>query len=165
MHSSRFVNYKPLLVSLAIGLAGALASGCGSQDDSTPVACLEGAAAYEKALKAAPGEVRLQGETPISDCLAPNQKAGDLARVGEATVETATALNAEARANPGGDAALQLGYLLGAAERGSEESEGIHSDLVRRLTVAARFAPGDQPLTEDFLAAYREGFQAGRNDG
>jgi hypothetical protein len=164
MHFSRFVNYKPLLVVLAT-LAGALAAGCGSQDDSTPVACLEGATAYEKALEAAPGEVRLQGETPISDCLAPNQQAGDLARVGEATVETATALNAEARADSGSDAALRLGYLLGAAERGSEESEGIHSDLVRRLTVAARFAPGDQPLTEKFLAAYREGFRAGRDDG
>jgi len=164
MHPSRFVNYKPLLVVLAT-LAGAFASGCGSQDDSTPVACLEGAAAYEKALDAAPGEVRLQGETPISDCFAPNQKAGDLARVGEATVETATALNADARAQLGGDSAFQLGYLLGAAERGSEESEGIHADLVRRLTVAARYAPGGQPLTEEFLAAYREGFEAGRADG
>jgi len=164
MHSSRFVNYKPLLVVLAT-MAGAFASGCGDQDDSTPVACLEGAAAYERALKAAPREVRLQGETPISDCLTPNQKAGDLARVGEATVETATALNAEARADSGGDAALQLGYLLGAAERGSEESEGIHTDLVRRLTVAARYAPGDQPLSEEFLAAFREGFEAGREDG
>jgi hypothetical protein len=118
MHFSRFVNYKPLLVSLAIALTVAFAAGCGSQDDSTPVACLEGAAAYEKALEAAPGEVLLQGATPISDCLAPNQKAGDLARVGEATVEAATALNAEARANGGSNAPLQLGYLLGAAERG-----------------------------------------------
>lgn len=164
MHFSRFVNYKPLLVILAIGVT-VLAAGCGSQDDSTPVACLEGAGTYEKALEAAPAEVRLQGETPISDCLAPNQKAGDLARVGEATVEAATALNAAARQDPSGDAALRLGYLLGAAERGSEESEGIHSDLVRRLTVAARYAPGDQPLSEEFLAAYREGFEAGRDDG
>ena len=165
MHSSRFVNYKPLLVSLALSLTGAFAAGCGSQDDPTPVACLEGAATYEKALDAAPGEVRLQGETPIGACLARNQKAGDLARVGEALVETATKLNAEARAQPGGSAAVQLGYLLGAAERGSEESEGIHSDLVRRLTVAARYAPGGQPLTEEFLAAYREGFEAGLESG
>jgi len=162
MHSSRFVNYKPLLVGLAIGLTGAFASGCGGQDDSTPVACLEGAAAYEKALRDAPGEVRLQGETPIGDCLAPNQAAGDLARVGEAMVETTTKLNAEARARPGGDAAVQLGYLLGAAERGSEESEGIHSDLVRRLTVAARYAPGNQPLSQQFLDGYEEGVEAGR---
>jgi hypothetical protein len=153
-----------LAISLLAGLA-LTASGCGGQDDSTPVACLEGAAAYEKALAAAPGEVRLEGETPISDCFAENQSGGDLARVGEATVAAATDLNAEARNEPGGDASLRLGYLLGAAQRGAEESEGIHADLVRRLTVAARYAPGDQPLTEQFLAAYREGFEAGRSGG
>lgn len=143
----------------------AVVAGCGDQDDSTPVACLEGAPAYEQALADAPGEVLLGGETPISDCLARNQTAGDLARVGEAMIETATALNAEARAEPGGEANLQLGYLLGAAERGSEESEGIHTDLVRRLIVAARYAPGKEPLSEEFLSTYREGFEAGRSGG
>jgi hypothetical protein len=141
------------------------AFGCGSQGDSTPVACLEGAAAYEQALRDAPREVLLQGETPISDCLASNQKAGDLAQVGEATVETATALNARAREEDGGDAAVQLGYLLGAAERGAESSEGIHADLVRRLTVAARYAPDKEPLSQRFLSAYREGFDAGHSGG
>ena len=142
-----------------------LGSGCGSEDDATPVACLEGAAAYEQALAAAPGQVRLDGGTAISECLAPNQTAGDLARVGEAMIEVATGLNAEARKEPGDEAAVQLGYLLGAAERGSEESEGIHSDLVRRLTVAARYAPDRQPLSEKFLSAYRDGLAAGRESG
>lgn len=143
----------------------AAAIGCGNQDDSTPVACLEGAAAYEKALRAAPGEALLNGETPISECLARNQQGGDLARVGEAMVETATALNAEARAEGGDDAAVRLGYLLGAAERGAEESEGIHADLVRRLTVAARYAPGKQPLPPAFYRAYRTGYAAGQKSG
>lgn len=141
------------------------AVGCGNKDDSTPVACLEGAAAYEKALTAAPGEVLLEGETPISECLARNQQGGDLARVGEAMVETATALNAEARVEGDGDAAVRLGYLLGAAERGAEESEGIHADLVRRLTVAARYAPGRQPLPPAFYRAYRTGYAAGQSVG
>jgi hypothetical protein len=156
---ARFVS----LVSV-LGCLAALA-GCGSQDGSTPVACLEGAAAYEKALREAPGEVLLSGETPISDCLASNQSGGDLARVGEAMVETATTLNAEARKVDGGQAAVELGYLLGAAQRGAEDSEGIHADLVRRLTVAARFAPGKDPLSARFLSAYREGFDAGRSGG
>ena len=146
----------------ALVLAGI---GCGSQSDSTPVACLEGAPAYEKALREAPGEVLLGGETPISDCLAENQKAGDLSAVGEAMLETATALSAQAREEDGGDAAVQLGYLIGAAEQGAETSEGIHADLVRRLTVAARYAPGGQPLSQRFLSAYREGFDAGRSGG
>jgi hypothetical protein len=153
------------LIAIAATLAAAFAIGCGDQDDSTPVACLEGAPAYEQALADAPGEVLLEGETPISDCFARNQTSGDLTRVGEAMIETATALNTEARAEPGGDANLQLGYLLGAAERGSEESEGIHTDLVRRLTVAARYAPGKEPLSEEFLTTYREGFDAGRTGG
>lgn len=164
LNFSRFVNYKSTLAVLAVFMLGAVA-GCGDQDDSTPVACLEGAAAYERALRAAPGEVRLDGETPISDCLASNQAAGDLARVGEAMIETATELNAEAREEGRSDPAVQLGYLLGAVERGSEESEGIHSDLVRRLTVAARYAPDRQPLSEEFLDSYEEGFEAGRAGG
>jgi hypothetical protein len=157
------LNYKSVLAAVAVFLLAV--SGCGDQDDSTPVACLEGAAAYEKALTAAPGEVRLDGETPISACLTPNQTAGDLARVGEAMIEAATKLNAEARAEDGGEAAVQLGYLLGAAERGSERSEGIHSDLVRRLTVAARYAPDRQPLSQQFLDGYEEGFKTGRSGG
>jgi hypothetical protein len=143
----------------------AFLAGCGDQDDSTPVACLEGAGAYERALVAAPGEVLLGGETPISECFTRNQSSGDLTRVGEATIDAATDLNAAARSEPGGEAALQLGYLLGAAQRGAEESEGIHADFVRRLTVAARYAPGKEPLSEEFLRAYRTGYAAGRTEG
>ena len=150
----------PLLACLALA-----AFGCGSQGDSTPVACLEGAPAYEKALRGAPGEVQLQGETPISDCLASNQQAGDLAQVGEAMVETATSLSAKAREEDGGDAAVQLGYLLGAAARGAESSEGIHADLVRRLTVSARYAPDKEPLSPRFMRSYEAGYAAGRENG
>jgi hypothetical protein len=152
-----------ILVALA---AAALAAGCGrSQSDETPVACLEGSSAYASALAAAPGKVRLSGDAPISDCLAENQNGGDLAGVGEALVEAATRLNAEARAEPGGNAALQLGYLLGAAERGAARTEGIHTDLVRRLAVAARYAPGRQPLPPAFYRAYRSGYAAGQKTG
>ena len=146
-------------------LAALAAGGCGGQDDSTPVACLEGTGAYLTALGDAPGAVKVGGETAISECLAPNQTAGDLSTVGVALVEAATRLNAEARAQPGGDAALQLGYLIGAAERGAAETEGIHSDLLRRLAVAARFAPDRDPLSQAFQQAYREGFDAGNARG
>ena len=104
-------------IALALAcLAALVAAGCGSRDDSTPVACLEGAGAYLEALGAAPGEVELDGETPISDCLAENQQArrpGDASAT--ALVDGGDRLNAEARAEPGGDANLRLGYLLGAA--------------------------------------------------
>lgn len=142
-----------------------LAAGCGGREESTPVACLEGAGVYEDALAAAPGEVLLAGETPISSCLTENQEGGDLATVGAAMVEAAISLNAQARAEPGGDANLELGYLIGAAEHGAAATEGIHADLLRRLAVAARYAPGRQPLSPDFLATYRDGFDAGRAGG
>jgi hypothetical protein len=103
----------------------------------------------------------LDMETPVSDCLAENQKAGDLAAVGTAMLAAATQLNAEARAEPGGDANLRLGYLLGAAEHRSEQTEGIHAELIRRLSAAARYSPDNRPLPPAFLRAYREGFDAG----
>lgn len=140
-------------------------AGCGNREASTPVACLAGAPVYERALRVAPGEVRLGGDTPISDCLPSNQAAGELAQVGEAMVETATRLNALARQRPDTDAALQLGYLIGAAQRGAADSEGIHAALLRRLAVAARFAPDKQPLPPGYFAHYREGFTVGRVDG
>lgn len=152
---------------LALGLAALalVASGCGNgKDSSTPVACLEGTAVYIRALSAAPGEVTLDGETPISDCLAERQEGGDLAKLGEALVEATTRLNAEAREEPGGPANVRLGYLLGAVERGAAETEGIHTDLLRRLTVAARYSPRP-PLPGAFERAYREGFEAGRDHG
>lgn len=155
-----------LFLCAVLACLAALIAGCGGQnDDSTPVACLEGSAAYLTALRSAPGAVRLGGETPISDCLSENQQAGDLSTVGEAMVLAATKLNAQARANPGGEASLRLGYLLGAAEAGAGKTEGIHTDLVRRLTVAARFAPADDPLPPSFVKAYQEGFDAGREKG
>ena len=152
-----------IVLACLAALAGA---GCGNgRDEGTPGACLEGEAAYARALEMAPGTVRLGGETPLEDCLAENQDGGELATVGEAMVATATALNAEARRDPGGQATLELGYLVGAAERGAAETEGIHADLIRRLVVAARFAPGDEPLSPAFMAVYEEGFDAGRKGG
>ncbi len=139
--------------------------GCGSQDNVTPVACLEGSAAYLTALHRAPGAVKLADGTPISGCLVENQKAGDLATVGSTLVKVATRLNAEARVQPGGGANLRLGYLLGAAERGADGTSGIHADLIRRLTAAARYSPRDLPLPAAFLETYQEGFDAGKAHG
>jgi hypothetical protein len=157
---------RPFAAILVLLAAAVLAAGCGrSQSEATPIACLDGTSAYLAALDKAPGKVRLSGATPISACLTENQEGGELASVGEAMVEAATKLSAEARAEPGGDANLQLGYLLGAAQRGADETEGIHTDLVRRLTVAARYAPGSKPLPAAFLATYREGFDAGHAGG
>jgi hypothetical protein len=77
----------------------------------------------------------------------------------------ATELNAEARAKPGGEANLELGYLLGAAERGAEGTEGIHAELIRRLSAAARYSPDNRPPPPTFLRTYKEGFDTGSAEG
>ncbi len=156
---------RPLLLAAALATSLIAFVGCGGTDDSTPVACLEGAPTYLRALEGAPGEVELRGETPISDCLAPNQSGGDLATAGLTMLRTTTQLNAEARAKPGGAANLRLGYLLGAAQRGADSTEGIHDELVRRLTAAARYSPDNRPLPATFLSTYQRGFDAGRTGG
>jgi len=162
----RACRTTPLVfLSLLVVAASSSLVGCGSTDTSTPVVCLEGEDAYLRALRDAPGEVKLGGETPISDCLVENQAGGALANVGTAMVAAATTLNGEAREDPGGDANLRLGYLLGAAERGAGETDGIHAELLRRLAAAARYSPDNRPLPPAFVRAYREGFDAGSANG
>jgi hypothetical protein len=154
------------LLPIALGLSVVLiASGCGGTDDNTEVACLNGSGAYLRALGAAPGDVRLAGEVPISECLAENQQAGDLAGVGDALLKATTELNADARAEPGGAANVRLGYLIGAAQAGAEGTGGIHAELMRRLIAAATYSPGKQVLTKEFERAYRQGFDAGLAHG
>jgi hypothetical protein len=159
---------RTTLALLLVALGAAFLAGCGgtsTKDERQPVACREGVGVYMNALRAAPGDVILAGETPISGCLLADAKEGELADLGEDALAVATKLSAQARAEPDGPAALQLGYLLGAIARGSEETGGVHAELLRRLTVAARFAPEGQPLSRRFLAAYEKGFAAGRDHG
>jgi hypothetical protein len=160
---------RTTLALLLVALGAALLAGCGAgstKDERQPDACREGVATYLDALRAAPGEVILAGETPISGCLVPAAEEGEVADLGEDALAAATKLNAQARAEPGGPAALQLGYLLGAIARGTATSAGgLHAELLRRLTVAARFAPEGHPLSPRLLAAYEKGFAAGRDHG
>jgi hypothetical protein len=151
-----------LLATAAIAFALA---GCGSNDAETPVACLEGDGVYLQALERAPAAVKLRGETPISDCPVENQSGGDLATVGAAMVETATKLNAGAREDPGGAANLQLGYLIGAARDSAERTDGIHSELLRRLSTAASYNPSERPLPLAFIRAFARGIDAGQASG
>jgi hypothetical protein len=151
----------------AVLIAAVLLSvgGCGSADEKTPTACLAGPTAFSRALRGAPARARLEGGTPISSCLTKNQSAGDLTRVGAAMLAVATSLNAQARAGDGGEPASRLGYLIGAARHGAEETDGIHTNLVARLEAAAEFSPGGGGLPPDLAAAYRAGVAAGGERG
>ena len=151
--------------ALAILVPFALVAGCGSDDAATPAACLAPADAYLEALEEAPGEVRLEGTTAISDCIVPSQEGGELSQVGSATVEAATRLNAEARRDPQGEATVQLGYLVGAVQEGAAETGGIHADLVRRMDTAARASEGGEPLSAAFERVFGEGYAAAQEGG
>jgi hypothetical protein len=152
------------LAALLFSLA-ALA-GCGSSGgDATPSACLDSASAYLSALRAAPGQVRLGSDTPISECFGATQGAGELANVGQTVIRVATQLNAGARRDPGGPQTVMLGYLAGAVHEGASHSAGADSELVRRLDAAARFKPGGGILGAAFERAFGKGYAAGQQDG
>jgi hypothetical protein len=148
---------------LLMGATFALISGCGnSQDDQAPASCLVGNEAYLKALERAPAPVLLGSTTPISDCLVPQQQAGQLASIGQEMIVAATKLNAEARRDPGGPASVQLGYLIGAVSRGADS---IHTELVRRLNSSARFSETGGALPASFERAFGRGYAAGQRSG
>jgi len=154
---------RRLPASLALALLAA--AGCGSSEpEAAPVACLAGPNAYLAALQAAPGEVRLQGETAISECLTSAQGGGELANVGSDMVRAATELNQRALERSSPAAVVQLGYLVGAAQRGAEQTGGIHEDLIRRLNAAARFTPSGAPDAA-FERRFGRGFAAGQENG
>ena len=152
-----------------IVLAGVFAAlaGCGSEEaPETPTACLGPASDYLRALEAAPGEVRLAGDTAISDCVVEDQASGPLQTVGKSLIDAAGELNREVRADPGSDAAIQLGYLVGAVQEGAASTGGIHEDLVIRLDSAARFTGSEgKAFSAEFERAYGEGYAAGQATG
>lgn len=150
----------PLLSTLAV-----LVSACsGKEEISTPVACLEGPAKIEKALRSAPQPVRINGRIPLSTCLVPEQSNADLMEFGTDAVEVATGLSTESR-KPGVvgiAAAIRAGYLVGALERGSEDTEGIHAALVDRVRNAATNGIDRSGAASSH---YEIGYEAGRELG
>jgi hypothetical protein len=137
-------------------------SGCGAKkNDLAPAACLASNQGYLRALERAPAEVRLAGTTPISDCLVPEQDAGQLANIGREMIVAATKLNAEARQGSE-PATVQLGYLIGAVSKGAD---AIHTDLVRRINASAQFSETGGTLPAAFQRAFGRGYAAGHSSG
>ena len=135
-------------------LAGCARDGGGPK---VPVACKEGSRSIQAALQEAPGEVSLAG-TRISQCFAKASDSADIQLVGASVIDVSNALAAQARAEPNGDAAMRLGYLMGAVERGASRTQGIHDELRRRIRQELIGVNTNAP-------AYREGERAGRERG
>jgi hypothetical protein len=143
-------------------VAVALLAGCGAKKtDLAPAACLVTNNGYLRALERAPAQVRLAGTTPISDCLVPEQDAGQLANIGREMIVAATKLNLQARTGSE-PATVQLGYLIGAIAKGADP---IHTDLIRRLNSAARFSRSGRSQSASFERAFGRGYAAGHTSG
>ena len=138
-------------VLMAVLLAAVAAAGCSQEDESPlPAACRLGPDAVVSALGSAPGEVRLEGDTALSDCLTRGSEQADVLLMGEVLLTAAARLADERDA-------LRLGYLLGAVQRGAGGTQGIHDELVRRLEQEAALLD-DRPA---FARGERAGLESG----
>ncbi len=144
------------LPTLAVALA---AAGCGDEDRPLPAACASGPAPAVRALATAPGPVRLVGGTKLSSCVERARSDADIQTVGSVLTRTADTLaGAMDRSD---EAALQLGYLIGAVRKGARHTSGIHQELVRRVDQAIGI-DGAPPRRR---AAFDRGLAAGERTG
>jgi hypothetical protein len=149
------------LAGLFVGGVAAL-TGCGPASSlftSPPPSCTTGAPSVEAALRRAPAPVRLADGTPISQCIARSTAQGDLESVGGVLVQAGSDIAARLATTPA--AAVELGYLIGATERGAAHSDGVDGQIVIRVKGIAPFSG----LTAVEVAALARGLRAGRADG
>ena len=146
--------------AIASALLCALAIGCGGDEPQVAsAACQAPADTILTALEAAPGRVALEGGTTLSQCVTGSRNPGDLQTLGATLTEAAEELERTAPRDP--EAALRLGYLIGAARRGSQGQLGITDELVRRLERAADLSRG----TAAAQTALERGIAAGEARG
>ena len=148
-------------LALASLAAAALAGGGGP--GPTPIAseCTAGGAGIVKALAKAPGRVLLPDGTPLSQCVLNGQDDGELQEVGIAFSQAAETLRATAESNSVD--ALRLGYLVGVTRRGAARTNGVMSELVRRIEVVA--GRTQEAATQECAQAIEAGLKAGEANG
>jgi hypothetical protein len=152
------------LLALALSAAGATAA-CGGADPPRPdPACIAPAQTIERALTHAPAPVTLESGTRLSDCIARARSDADLQNTG--LVLTRVADDLAARAQRGdAQAALGLGYLVGAARRGAAHTNGIHAELQHRMESAARPLSEEAAGSPTITRALARGLRAGEATG
>ena len=144
--------------SVSLACIATFATACGSSDAPIPPACAGGPNAIERALRAAPGRVALSDGTLLSQCVERATSDADLQTFGELATTVAERLEARSSREP--HAALELGYLVGAARRGAATTNGIHVELARRLERS-----GAEVTGAEAQAALMRGLRAGERSG
>ena len=119
---------------------------------------MAGAEEIAKALAAAPGEVRLVDGTPLSACVRNAESDAEQQNLGIVLTDVAEDLEAQAAEDP--RAALQLGYLVGAARKGAPGDSSLQFELVRRLEGSV-----PREMSTEAERALTEGLRAGEQRG
>jgi hypothetical protein len=144
----------------ALALAVVAAAGCGDEPSGPSPFCLSSQEAIAGALEDAPARAELEDGTPLSACVADATDAGDAQTFG--TLATAVAEDLEERAEARDtEAALRLGFLVGAARRGGAQTSGLNAELVRRLERSAAIDE-TAPAVDDAIG---RGVRAGEERG
>jgi hypothetical protein len=145
-------------IALAVCALFAL-GGCGAHEPALDDACTQSSEAIVRALARAPAPVALSSGARLSDCVRNARSDSDLQNAGIVLVRAADEL--ADRADRGdAQAAVALGYLVGAARRGAARTSGIHAELVRRVERASAYVEAPRAA-----AALRRGLRAGEATG
>jgi len=146
---------------LALAALGATA-GCGSGDPPPLDAqCTASPGVIEHALVRAPQPVTLSTGTRLSECVSHARSDAELQTAGAVLTRAADDLASRARRGDT-EAALGLGYLVGAARRGAKRTAGIHAELQRHIERAAAVLDG---ASARIAAALADGQRAGESTG
>jgi hypothetical protein len=156
---------RRLAALVALALSAAATAACGGGDAPPPdPACIASPRAIERALGRAPAPVTLASGTRLSDCVARARSDADLQNTG--LVLTRVADDLASRAQRGdAEAALGLGYLVGAARRGAAHTNGIHAELQHRMESAARPLSDEAARSPRISRALARGLRAGEATG
>jgi hypothetical protein len=132
-------------------------SGCGGRTAPAD-ACIQ--AQPEDVLQAlahAPGRVALADGTPLSQCVRRTLDDGRLQALGATLTAAADTLVQRMRTSDA--AAFQLGFLIGATDRGATQAAGFQEDLANRIAGAAPpdGGPRRAPLMRGRAAGLRDG--------
>ncbi|WP_041731165.1 hypothetical protein [Conexibacter woesei] len=157
MRRLALVRARP--AALAALAALTLLAACGGEE-RLPQACITARAAdVLKVLEQAPERATLADGTPLSACIDRAEDDAQLQTLGITFVAVADHLAARVERSP--RAAFQLGFLMGAAERGAGPTGGTQAELVQRLEQTVSFQLGSAARERELL----RGIAAGRSDG
>lgn len=154
-------SLRPGALAAALATAAALPvlTGCG-EEPPLPAACVQATPAdVLRLLAAAPAGAALTDGTLLSECVDRAEDDAELQTLGITFVEVSDRLAAAAGGSP--RAAFQLGFLVGAAERGAGPTGGTQGELVQRLQQSIAFQASAPRVRAEVLRGIAAGRRAG----